>query len=372
MSYSHAPRGPQLASAVDWMADSKSGQAVTRLLTTKGPEAAAVALLLLLALDAALILTHVFDQPRALPPADAAPPPTALHPVLNPELQLAVILNSHLFGVANVSVNGEVRETTIPLILAGVIAGRDPARGQAIIGPNATAAKLYAVGDAIQGGARLHEVYSDHVILERNGALEALRLPRNLPSQAPLPVSTPALPARSASVGGNSSLLAGLVRVQPVFNQGKLSGYRIFPGGGKGGSVFTQLGLKPGDLITAVNGTALDDAGRAMEVLQTLSSSGSATITVSRNGQSQEVNLNMGAVNLEPDTADGAQPGTDGATPAAASPAAPGPAPMMRGGPFGRGPPNLGATPGSQPGNGGNMNAAPGGAEAANQAERER
>jgi general secretion pathway protein C len=350
------------------MADSKSGQAVTRLLATKGPEAAAVALLLLLALDAALILTHVFAQPQAMPPADAAPPSTALHPTLNPELQLAVILNSHLFGVSNVSVNGEVRDTTIPLILAGVIAGKDPSRGQAIIGPNATSAKLYAVGDAIQGGAKLHEVYADHVILERNGTLEALRLPRNLPSRAPPPMAAPAS-SRTAVTSGNASLLAGLVRVQPVFNQGKLSGYRIFPGGGKGGAVFTQLGLRPGDLIQAVNGTALDDAGRAMDVLQTLSSSASATITVSRNGQTQEVNLNMAAVNLDPDASDGAQSGSDAAV---APGAAAGPAPMMHGGGFGRGGPNLGPVPGSPPANSGNMSAAPGGADAANPPVRER
>src|SRR5476649_1703920 len=120
---------------------------------------------------------------------------------------------------------------------------------------------------------------------------------------------SPAAAPRIAAGREPASLLAGLVRLQPVFNQGKLQGYRIFPGGSHGTSAFTQLGLKSGDLIEAVNGTALDDAARAMEVLQTLSSSATATVTVSRNGQTQEVNLNLANLNLDADSGDNAAPG---------------------------------------------------------------
>src|SRR6202034_4686003 len=97
---------------------------------------------------------------------------------VNPTLELANIVNVHLFGIAGVQSGGSAPQTTMPLILAGVIADKDPAKGQAIIGENAVAAKLYAVGGAIPGGARLHAVYADRVLLERNGALESLKLPR--------------------------------------------------------------------------------------------------------------------------------------------------------------------------------------------------
>jgi hypothetical protein len=95
----------------------------------------------------------------------------------------------------------------------------------------------------------------------------------------------------------NAALLGGLVRVQAVIVQGKLSGYRLFPSGrGSSATAFTQLGLRSGDLITAVNGTALDDPNRAMEILQTLSSASSAAITITRDGQPQEINLNLETV----------------------------------------------------------------------------
>jgi general secretion pathway protein C len=218
----------------------------------------------------------------------------------------------------------------MPLILAGVIADKDPNKGQAIIGENANAAKLYSVGGAINGGARLHAVYADRVLLERNGALETLSLPRNESPAGRASAPPPSFGSRAAAMANaNPTLLAGMVRIQPVFTQGKLTGYRIFPGGTKGNAAFSQLQLKPGDLIEAVNGTPLDDAGRAMEVLQTLSSSASATVTVSRNGQSQEVNLNLANLNIEPDSGVDTPPATDSGqtTPPAGQPASPNPRP---------------------------------------------
>jgi membrane-associated protease RseP (regulator of RpoE activity) len=144
----------------------------------------------------------------------------------------------------------------------------------------------------------------------------------------------------------SAALLAGLVRVQPVFNQGKLQGYRIFPGANHGASAFSQLGLRAGDLIEAVNGTPLDDAARAMEVLQTLSSSATATVTVSRNGAPQEVNLNIANLNLDADSGDNAA--GEQATGAQAAAAA-------RGGHV-VSPPNLSTAPGAPTWSGGTIN----------------
>jgi general secretion pathway protein C len=289
-----------LASATIWIDELKSVQGLTRLLAGRGPQLLALVLLLALGVDAALILARALSHGPDLPPPGAAIAPALPRLSVNPTLQLATIVNAHLFGAGVVSSGSDAPATSMPLILAGVIADPDPARGVAIIGENAAAGKLYAVGAAIPGGVRLHAVYADRVLLERNGGLETLMLPRTPLAgggrpQSPLVTVSP----RTGGAREPASLLAGLVRIQPVFNQGKLQGYRIFPGGAHGSSAFTQLGLKGGDLIEAVNGTALDDATRAMEVLQTLSSSATATVTVSRNGQAQEINLNLANLNLD-------------------------------------------------------------------------
>jgi len=310
-------------------------------------------LLLALGLDGALILTRALSHGPDLPLPDTGPPPAMARPRLNPTLQLATIVNAHLFGTSPAASGSDAPATSMPLILAGVIAESDPGKGQAIIGENAAAGKLYAVGAAIPGGVHLHAVYSDRVLLERNGGLETLMLPRTPNSGRNAAPGAGAVPRQVPGQAQNSSVLAGLVRIQPVFNQGKLSGYRIFPGGTHGTSAFSQLGLKAGDLIEAVNGTALDDAARAMEVLQTLSSSATATVTVSRNGQPQEVNLNLANLNIEADSGDNAAAGQPSADQAAGGGA--GGAPPNRGRPVG---PNLSTAPGGPPGAAGNMNAA--------------
>jgi len=308
-----------LASATFWIDEIKSVQGLTRLVAGRGPQLVALVLLLALGVDAALILTRALSHGPDLPPPGVATGPVLPRVSVNPTLQLATIVNAHLFGAAGVVSGGsDAPATSMPLILAGVIADPDPAKGVAIIGENAAAGKLYAVGAAIPGGVHLHAVYADRVLLERNGGLETLMLPRTPISGGGRPQS-PAIGVSPRTAGAGrepASLLAGLVRIQPVFNQGKLQGYRIFPGGTHGTSAFTQLGLRGGDLIEAVNGTALDDAGRAMEVLQTLGSSATATVTVSRNGQSQEVNLNLANLNLD-DAGDNGAAGQAGTGPTA-------------------------------------------------------
>jgi hypothetical protein len=104
MSYPGAPLELKLASAAAWMDELKSGQLLTRLFSERGPQAAAICLLVLLALDSALIVTRAFDKPAAVP-ANAGPSPMMRAPV-NPNLQLSVIVNAHLFGSAGVTSNG--------------------------------------------------------------------------------------------------------------------------------------------------------------------------------------------------------------------------------------------------------------------------
>lgn len=327
-----------------WVQELKSGPEWTRLLQQRGAQLLVAVLLMALAINGALILTRALSHNLLPPPARNSGQAPIRAPV-NPTVELASIVNAHLFGVAGVQAGGNAPQTTIPLILAGVIAEKDPAKGQAIIGDTASAGKLFAVGAMIPGGARLNAVYGDHVLIERGGRLETLPLPRNPMKSAALNTTAPPGPSAQNRLQDNSTVLAGLVRVQPVFNQGKLGGYRIFPGGTRGTVAFSQLGLRAGDLIVAINGTSLDDAARAMEILQTLSSSASASITVSRNGASQEVNLNLATLNTETEA-----PAADNS----ASATAPGPNQMRgRGGfPAAAAPPapsTAGAVPGDQP-----------------------
>ena len=75
---------------------------------------------------------------------------------------------------------------------------------------------------------------------------------------------------------------------------GKLRGFRAYPGRNR--AIFNKLGLKPGDLVTAINGTVLDDPQHSQEVFDTIQTSDHVTVTVERGGQRQDISLNIAQV----------------------------------------------------------------------------
>jgi general secretion pathway protein C len=233
-------------------------------------------------------------------PAGGPQGATAAAPM--PGVNVPAIVNAHLFGTGGTPATGDsgpVAATSMSLVLVGTIANSDPKLGYAIIGESPTSAKVYAVGKTITGGTLLHEVYADRVILDRGGRLEALMLPKtytggglNPPTAGPAPV------AGDGTIGGqlrqmaaqNPAAITEIMRPQPVFANGQQRGYRVYPGRNR--QQFVKLGLLPGDLVTAVNGTPLDDPNRGVEILQSMNSAASVTVTVERNGQTQQVTIN--------------------------------------------------------------------------------
>jgi len=109
-------------------------------------------------------------------------------------------------------------------------------------------------------------------------------------------------------------LLADVMRPQPVMDHGRMNGFRVYPGRNR--MAFMRLGLRPGDQVTAINGTPLDDRDRGEQILHTLGSSSEAHITVIRNGQQQDLTLNIAQVAQEADNlASQEQPGNGSAIP---------------------------------------------------------
>jgi general secretion pathway protein C len=232
--------------------------------------------------------------------ADA--PVTAAAVVVPPRasVDLASLQAAQLFGAAPaMSGSGAAPATTLNLVLVGVLAGDDPAHGFAILGPTPAAARLYATGSTVPGGAKLAGVYADRVTLDRGGGqLETLPMPRQrLASGAP----PPPVPATGAAerlgrlATENPGLVGQVIRAQAVLSNGQQRGYRVFPAPSQN-AVFARLGLRAGDLVTQINGTPLDDPQRGAEIFSTLSSAAEARVTVMRNGRQEDVVLNLAEV----------------------------------------------------------------------------
>lgn len=95
--------------------------------------------------------------------------------------------------------------------------------------------------------------------------------------------------------GGSSRVL----RAVPSYDAGagKLRGFRLYPG--KNRTAFNDLGLRPGDLVTAINGATLDDPQRSQEIMNTIENSDQATVTLVRGTQVQDLRVNFAQVALE-------------------------------------------------------------------------
>lgn len=203
-----------------------------------------------------------------------------------------------------------VPETRLNLKLSGVFASKNPKIARAIIADSMGKEDSYAIGDEIPGGAKLHQIMSDQVILEYRGRYETLKLPivsvstadrggsRKRPSarsrrssraattQLPTTGETSALlkQYRDALINDPQKIM-GLIRAQPYQKNGRLYGYRIRPG--KDRQLLRKFGLRSGDVVTSVNGIPMNNPIKALEVLRDISTATQVTVEVERNGSPQ-------------------------------------------------------------------------------------
>lgn len=291
----------------------------------------AAAPLVVLALLVVLIAFRAAFLVGALAGASSDPPePMAPLPASSSRQVVDVpsILRANLFGRSAPAASAENAPiTSMALHLGGVFPfGLSPEYedklGFAILGSSQADQKFYRVGDVVPGGAVLHAVYGDRVLLDRSGSIEALLMPPRSSltlAPPPPPVANPAAAVASVRelMREDPSLINQVMRRTAVIEGGQLKGIRVFPGSNP--QAFAKLGLRSGDTVTAVNGMTLDDQARAETVFSTLETAAEARVTVTRNGTSQELVLNLAEIAAEasrlaeapppdPAPADGSQP----------------------------------------------------------------
>ena len=271
-----------------------NGELVNQLIA-RAPRWITAALVVLLGIRAATLVADLSGA--AARPAPAAPPPPA---TTRNVVDVPSILRANLFG-QSAPVAGATPVTNMSLVLAGVIADSDEKRGFATIGTSATDLRSYRVGETVPGGAVLHAVLVDRVLLDRGGAIEALLLPIRFANNVGLPPqqAAPPNPGNSAArvqqvLRDNPALIGQVIQRQPVLAEGRLRGMRVYPG--SNAQAFSRLGLRAGDLVTAINGTTLEGQTRAEEIFNSLNGAAEARVTVTRNGSPLELQLNLAEI----------------------------------------------------------------------------
>jgi general secretion pathway protein C len=286
------------------MLDTRTNQWLSRL-QGNGPAYVSLILAALIAVELARMAISFLGGPVKTP-QPVVNRPAAPH--VRPGVDVQKVVSAHLFGIAAVEPGAQdpadAPLSSANLVLAGTIASQDPKHGVAIISDGGPA-KVFSVGDNVSG-ATLHSVYLDHVILDRAGVLETLMLPRLLAGSRPMaatrrpgggdPRTVAAVDNIRRLVQQDPGILDQVMRTVASYDNaaGKLRGFRAYPGRNR--AIFNKLGLKPGDLVTAINGTMLDDPQHSQEVFNTIQTSDHVTVTVERGGQKQDITLNIAQV----------------------------------------------------------------------------
>ena len=245
-----------------------------------------------------------------------------------PNLSLKDVSAYHLFGDAKKHIVVQQKminapETRLRLDLKGVFATSNAEKALAIISSSKDKDKTYHIGDKVMGGALLHAVYTDRVILKRNGKLETLRLPKSKvdskafysaepsSSNSIKPLNNkPAQIRKAAKVtssqrdqnGSPSQRLRTIrdnllkdpakvwqqVRINPVMKNGSIQGYTLAH---NDKALMSALNIRNTDVITGINGESLSDPATLYGLMGSMSSQQSMELTIERNGQEQTVQL---------------------------------------------------------------------------------
>lgn len=262
--------------------------------------AANILLVTLLAWALARLTWQLLAPPVMPATAPAVAPATATRSTAS----LASVANTHLFGQASTAPVKpgpiEAPDTRLRLVLHGVFASGNPAVSMAIIAEANGKDKSYSKGDALPGGATLHEIYPDRVILSRGGKLETLRLIRKS-ADVTVQKNTRSRTSRSGTskvhrapklktvrdqFRTNPQDVFKQIRITPVFKDGSVTGYRFSH---NDPAVLRQMGLRPQDIITAVNGVSVSDQQALFGMMKNVGEMKELSLSVLRNGMPEEL-----------------------------------------------------------------------------------
>ncbi|MCC5826838.1 type II secretion system protein GspC [Alkalimonas sp.] len=232
------------------------------------------------------------------------------------------LLSFPLFGKA--SEQAEVRpepvvteapKTRLNVKLTGLVSGRDPNLGSAVIESRGSEL-AYKVGEQIEGtNANLYQVLNDRVLLQVAGRFETLMLdgieftriaeanvglgrpdqddePQMISPQAEAPSLDQAeFAAQREAILAEPTRFFDFIRVTPQHNDGQLRGFRLMPGRDPG--LFQRLGFRPNDLAVEINGIPLTDLQQANQVLGQLREASDASVRIERDGELIDIQFNL-------------------------------------------------------------------------------
>jgi general secretion pathway protein C len=245
------------------------------------------------------------------PVGPASSGPAAAAPATRPWSDREVILTRNLFNASLlapdqpiVPANEVLEATQLPLNLLGTAAAEVPELSFAAVEDRESQQTLVLrVGDAIRNQAEVMRIERRRIVLSEGGSLRELALeePEAL-AMAPAPVATAAprrmpqrmpAPPPAAPPGGARSpaQLFSQARILPKYDSGQMVGVQV--SSIKPGSLFEEIGIQDGDVITELNGIPIDSPEQSAKILLELTKSEAFTIQVEGAGGPRTLNVDL-------------------------------------------------------------------------------
>ena len=213
----------------------------------------------------------------------------------------------------------DAKETRLALVLTGIVASTDDGLGSAVI-KGGNREQVYAVGDQlpVSGKVTLAKVTPRQVVIDNAGTYELIKLYEGPGLVVPTRAAAASRPDPATRTGPQSledgavadaeararmagryrqqlydapETLTQIVSIAPVRDGGSVIGYRVMPGADH--AAFEATGFKSGDVVTGVNGLALNDASNTLKLYQLMKDADQATFELDRNGESVTLSVDL-------------------------------------------------------------------------------
>jgi general secretion pathway protein C len=215
------------------------------------------------------------------------------------EVDLGVLPRSQLFGAAASPQTAEsLAPTNLNLTLTGVMAR--PVAGCALVIVQGQPESAFCAGEDLTPGVRLDTVERDRIVILRNGARETVPL-KDLDKHANL-IAPPPPPGPIVQPGSTGAAVVDRRQLQQQMGKPEFLSQALIvpnPEGGflvrqiQPGSLYEKLGLRPGDVIKNVNGTALTSMEDVMRLYQQFGTAQRVLVEVQRQGRSETLYYDM-------------------------------------------------------------------------------
>ncbi|TET92048.1 MAG: PDZ domain-containing protein [Desulfobacteraceae bacterium] len=230
--------------------------------------------------------------------------PNAEESKRSPLSSFQVITERNLFGSldkASEDVNKEEIEdlelTSLKIALLGTVTGSEQNAFAVIEETDKRKQGLYKIGDSVQN-ATVKKILREKVVLRVGTKDEILTMEESAASRR----DKGRRPSKSTERGTTitvsrkdiqSSLkdinkLMSQVRIRPHFKDGKSDGLSISRI--KGGSIFSKLGLRNGDIVQKINGEPINSPDEVLVLYEKLKSGSRVSLEVTRKGEPKTMN----------------------------------------------------------------------------------